>query len=50
MKDFHYHSFTLPHLAKYVKAFPAALAADPSMASAVPGARPSAPVAKVGVN
>jgi hypothetical protein len=37
-------------LAKYVKAFPAALAADPSMASAVPGARPSAPVAKVGVN
>ena len=47
MKDFHYHSFMLPHLAKYVKAFPAALAADPSLASAVPGARPSAPVAKV---
>jgi tyrosine-protein phosphatase SIW14 len=50
MKDFHYHSFMLPHLAKYVKAFPAALAADPSLASAVPGARPSPPVTKVGVN
>jgi tyrosine-protein phosphatase SIW14 len=46
MKDFHYHSFMLPHLAKYVKAFPAALAADPSLAGAVPAARPSAPVAK----
>jgi protein tyrosine/serine phosphatase len=41
MKDFHYHSFLLPHLAKYVKAFPAALAADPSLAGAVPGARPA---------
>lgn len=50
MKDFHYHSFMLPHLAKYVKAFPAALAADPSMASAVPGARPSTPVVKAAVN
>nr|HEV7954813.1 tyrosine-protein phosphatase [Candidatus Acidoferrales bacterium] len=50
MKDFHYHSFMLPHLAKYVKAFPAALAADPSMASAVPGARPSPPVATPAAN
>jgi tyrosine-protein phosphatase SIW14 len=46
MKDFHYHSFMLPHLAKYVRAFPAALAADPSLAEAIPGARPSAPVGK----
>jgi tyrosine-protein phosphatase SIW14 len=44
MKDFHYHSFMLPHLAKYVKAFPAELAADPSLAGAVPGARPVQPV------
>jgi tyrosine-protein phosphatase SIW14 len=44
MKDFHYHNLLLPHLAKYVKAFPAALAADPSLASAVPGARPSPPI------
>jgi tyrosine-protein phosphatase SIW14 len=50
MKEFHYHSFTLPHLAKYVKAFPAALAADPSLAGAAPAARPSVPVAKVGIN
>jgi tyrosine-protein phosphatase SIW14 len=46
MKDFHYHSFTLPHLARYVRAFPAALAADPSLAGAAPGARPSTPVSK----
>jgi hypothetical protein len=50
MKDFHYHSFMLPHLAKYVKAFPATLAADPSLAGAVPGARPAQPVAKPAVN
>ena len=50
MKAFHYHSFMLPHLAKYVRAFPAALAADPSLAGAVPPARPGAPVAKVGIN
>jgi tyrosine-protein phosphatase SIW14 len=50
MKEFHYHSFMLPHLAKYVKAFPAALAADPSLAGAVPGARPGVPVVKAGVN
>jgi tyrosine-protein phosphatase SIW14 len=50
MKEFHYHSFMLPHLAKYVRAFPAALAADPSLAGAVPPARPGAPVAKVGIN
>jgi|HubBroStandDraft_6_1064221.scaffolds.fasta_scaffold240173_1 tyrosine-protein phosphatase SIW14 len=50
MKDFHYHSFTLPHLAKYVKEFPAALAADPSLASTVPAPRPSAPVAKITAN
>jgi tyrosine-protein phosphatase SIW14 len=50
MKEFHYHSFTLPHLAKYVKAFPAALAADPSLAGAVPGARPEAPMVKAAVN
>ena len=50
MKDFHYHSFMLPHLAKYVKAFPAALAADPSMASSVPGARPSPTVTTPAVN
>ena len=46
MKDFHYHSFMLPHLAKYVKAFPATLAADPSLAGAIPGARPAQPVAQ----
>jgi hypothetical protein len=46
MKDFHYHSFMLPHLAKYVKAFPAALASDPSLAGAIPGARPAVPVAQ----
>jgi tyrosine-protein phosphatase SIW14 len=50
MKAFHYHSVTLPHLARYVKAFPAALAADPSLASAVPGARPSPPVSKGATN
>jgi tyrosine-protein phosphatase SIW14 len=50
MKDFHYHSFMLPHLAKYVRAFPSALAADPSLAGAVPAARPSVPVAKAAVN
>ena len=50
MKEFHYHSFMLPHLAKYVRAFPAALASDPSLAGAVPGARPSAPVVKGGIN
>jgi len=50
MKEFHYHSFMLPHLAKYVRAFPAALAADPSLAGAVPGARPGEPVAKAGIN
>ena len=50
MKDFHYHSFMLPHLAKYVKAFPAALAADPSFAGAVPAARPSGPVQKSAAN
>jgi protein tyrosine phosphatase (PTP) superfamily phosphohydrolase (DUF442 family) len=46
MKDFHYHSFMLPHLAKYVRAFPATLAGDPSLAGSVPGPRPSPPVAK----
>jgi tyrosine-protein phosphatase SIW14 len=46
MKDFHYHSFMLPHLAKYVKAFPAELAADPSLAGAVPAARPVQPAAQ----
>jgi tyrosine-protein phosphatase SIW14 len=50
MHEFHYHSFTLPHLAKYVKAFPAALAADPSLAGAVPAARPAAPVEKSATN
>jgi tyrosine-protein phosphatase SIW14 len=50
MKDFHYHSFMLPHLAKYVRAFPAALAGDPSLAGAVPGPRPSAPVVKAAAN
>ncbi len=50
MRDFHYHSFMLPHLAKYVRAFPATLAADPSLAGAVPGARPGAPVVKPGMN
>jgi tyrosine-protein phosphatase SIW14 len=50
MKDFHYHSLMLPHLAKYVEAFPAALAADSSLASAIPGARPAAPVATPAVN
>jgi len=49
MKDFHYHSFMLPHLAKYVKAFPATLAADPSLAGAIPGARPAQPVAAAAV-
>jgi hypothetical protein len=47
MKNFHYHSFMLPHLAKYVKDFPAALLADPSLAGAVPGARPAQPAAQV---
>lgn len=46
MKDFHYHSFLLPHLAKYVKEFPAELAGDPSLAGAIPGARPAQPVAQ----
>jgi tyrosine-protein phosphatase SIW14 len=46
MKEFHYHSFMLPHLARYVRGFPAALAADPSLAGAVPAARPAEPVTK----
>jgi len=50
MKDFHYHSFLLPHLAKYVKAFPGALAADPSLAGAVFPARPAQSVAKPATN
>jgi tyrosine-protein phosphatase SIW14 len=50
MKEFHYHSFMLPHLAKYVKAFPATLAADPSLAGAVPAARPEGVMVKSAVN
>ena len=46
MKDFHYHSFMLPHLAKYVKAFPAALAADPLLAGVMPGMKLGQPVAQ----
>ena len=46
MHEFHYHSFMLPHLAKYVKAFPTTLAADASLAGVISGARPGAPAAQ----
>lgn len=46
MKDFHYHSFMLPHLAKYVEAFPSALTADPPLARLLPGALSPAPATK----
>jgi len=41
MKEFHYHSWIYPHLARYVRAFPATLAADPSLAITVLRPRPS---------
>jgi len=34
MKDFHYHSFVFAHLSRYVRAFPATLSANPSLAVA----------------
>jgi protein tyrosine/serine phosphatase len=36
MNAFHYWNYFLPHLARYVEAFPAALSADPSLAGQIP--------------
>ena len=33
MKDFHYHAFLLPGLARYVKDYPSHLSADPTLAA-----------------
>ena len=33
MKDFHYHAFLLPGLARYVRDYPARLTADPTLAA-----------------
>jgi hypothetical protein len=33
MDTFHYWSYLLPHLARYVEAFPAVVSADPSLAA-----------------
>jgi tyrosine-protein phosphatase SIW14 len=39
MKEFHYDRARLPHLARYVRAFPAMLDADTSLAKVIPGPR-----------
>jgi len=42
MKEFHYDRARLPHLAHYVRAFPALLDADTSLAKVIPAPRASA--------
>lgn len=39
MREFHYNSARLPHLARYVRAFPAMLDADTSLAKVIPAPR-----------
>lgn len=41
MKEFHYDRARLPHLARYVRAFPAMLDADTSLAKVIPAPRAS---------
>lgn len=41
MREFHYKSDRLPHLARYVRAFPAMLDADTSLAKIIPAPRAS---------
>jgi protein tyrosine/serine phosphatase len=43
MRDFHYNSARLPHLARYVRAFPAMLDANTSLAKVIPAPPVSAP-------
>jgi protein tyrosine/serine phosphatase len=43
MREFHYNSARLPHLARYVRAFPAMLDANASLAKVIPAPPISAP-------
>ena len=48
MREFHYNSARLPHLARYVRAFPAMLDADTSLARVIPAPRTAVQSAQPG--